>query len=434
MRKSLVLIIFLILALGISVVLFNLYQAENINANDPQTSETERVTKGNRVYQPPQSMEIQISGVGDIMVHSPQLTAQRNPKTNTYDFHNNFKYVAPYLQRADLMLGNLETTFRGDEVEYSGYPMFNTPDTLADALKKAGFDGLATANNHAFDTGVKGVVRTIEVLKDRDLAFFGTRSNEEEEGFSIIDVKGIKVGLTAYTYETPMIGGKRAINGIILTPQGEGLIDTFSYERLQEDLFEVKGRIDTLKERGAEVIVTYIHWGHEYHHKPSSYQREIAQELVNYGVHIIFGSHPHVIQPIDIIKSDIEDHEAVVVYSMGNFLSNQRLETLSNSRTEDGVIVNVTISKDLLTNEISISRLTYTPTWVHRYYRKGRPVYEILPLPEAILRAEDYTLTQREISRLMASREATKNLVESEGIIISITNVISKEIGKLEAY
>ncbi|KAB3529265.1 CapA family protein [Alkaliphilus serpentinus] len=431
MKKSRLAILSLTLIIAFASLYIWWRQEERIPTDNPQISveELEKPEKPEeirepRVYNPPETIEIQISGVGDIMVHSPQIPAQFNPITGNYDFHNNFQYVAPYLREADLALGNLETTFRGPEVEYAGYPAFNTPDALADALKSAGFDGLATANNHTYDTGEKGIIRTVEVLKERNLLTFGTRRTADEEGFAIIDIKGIKVGLTAYTYETPMVGGRPAINGILLSSEAEALIDTFSYERLQEDLPLMKERIEILKERGAEIIVFYIHWGHEYHQRPSHYQREIAKELANYGVDILFGSHPHVIQPIEIIKTQDGEHETVVVYSMGNFISNQRLETIGNPRTEDGIIVNVTLSKNITTQDIRLKELTYTPTWVHKYYSKGKPVYEILPLPEVIIGANDYALSQEELNRATNSQRATRDLIESE-IFIKIANIIN---------
>ena len=103
------------------------------------------------------------------MAHTPQLNAQYDATTNTYSFDNNYKYVKSYIEKADLSIANLETTLAGDSIPYSSYPTFNTPDTLADALKNAGLDVVSTINNHSFDKGDLGVERTLDVLKSRNL-------------------------------------------------------------------------------------------------------------------------------------------------------------------------------------------------------------------------------------------------------------------------
>ncbi|SCY64526.1 CapA family protein [Alkaliphilus peptidifermentans] len=363
----------------------------------------------------PQFVDISISAVGDIMVHSPQLTAQYFG--DEYNFDNNFKYIKPYLQSTDLMLGNLETTFGGSDRGYSGYPLFNSPDALATALKEAGFHALATANNHSFDTGRAGILRTIEVLRQENLMPFGTRLNEEEESFIIMEVKGINVGLTSFTYETPRLGNYKAINSIRIPTDTEALIDSFSYEFLEDDLLVMKDRVDKMKDKGAEVLIFCLHWGNEYHQKPSSYQKRIAQELADYGVNIIFGSHPHVLQPIEIISSTDNMNQTLVAYSLGNFISNQRYEYLNNRYTEDGMIVNVTLRKDLINDNIEFSEITFVPTWVHKYRKEGRSVYEIIPLYDALENKEEYNLISSDsIWRAENSKNNTIGLIENKSI------------------
>lgn len=297
------------------------------------------------VIEGPAFKTIVISGVGDIMVHGPQISAQFQPETKTYDFRNNFQYIKPFIQKADISIANLETTFAGAERGYSSFPQFNTPDALADSLVDAGFNAISTANNHTYDTGTVGVKRTLSVLWERGLKTMGTRQRPEEKSYVILEEKGIKVGLTAFTYETPRWEGHKTINALKLSEEAAGLIDTFSYEYLEEDLERIKQRIQDMRAEGAEIIVFYIHWGEEYQREPNDYQRKIAQRLSDLGVDIIFGSHPHVVQPIEIIESQVNQHQTLVVYSMGNFLSNQRYEILKNRYTEDGLMVSVTLKK-----------------------------------------------------------------------------------------
>ena len=142
-----------------------------------------------------------ILAAGDIMVHTPQLKAQYNASTKTYNFDNNFKYVKKYIEKADYSLANLETTLAGNDVyKYSSYPMFNSPDELADALKNAGFDLLSTINNHSYDKGGLGVSRTLEVLKKKGFDTVGTREKESDNDYLIKDINNIKVGFTSYSY------------------------------------------------------------------------------------------------------------------------------------------------------------------------------------------------------------------------------------------
>ncbi len=355
--------------------------------------------------------EVIIAAVGDVMVHSPQYKAQYRQETGTYDFTNNFRFIKPYLLRADLALANLETTFGGEAIGYSGFPRFNTPDSLAGALKDAGFNLIITANNHTIDTGINGVFRTIDVLRERGLQAIGTRKPEDEKSYIVKDINGIKIGFSAYTFETPRVSGKKTLNGIIVPQEYEDLIDTFSYQDLGAGLPKIKERIEALREEGAEFIVLYLHWGEEYQREPNRAQRKIASTLANYGVDLIFGSHPHVLQPIEYVQSDDGSKATLVFFSLGNFLSNQRYERLKKKYTEDGAIVYVEVKKDLHTGEVFIAGFSYLPTWVHKYTKKQRLVYEILPLNDTLGNFEYYNLlTGESIRRAVNSKRNTVNL------------------------
>lgn len=377
----------------------------------------------------PDPVSIKITSVGDIMVHNIQITSQYNEATGDYDFRNNFQFIKPYIERADLALGNLETTFAGKERGYSGYPLFNAPDELAFALKDAGFDVISTSNNHTYDTGSQGVFRTLDILKENDLIPVGTRHSEEEESFAIVDVQGIKVGISAYTYETPRQGDNITLNGILVPNEMRNLIDSFSYEHLDEDLAKIKDRVDILKQRGAEVIIFKMHWGNEYHRQPNAYQERIAQELSNFGVDIIFGAHPHVLQKVDIIESEVDDRQTVVAYSLGNFISNQRYEFLNTRYTEDGMIVNVTVTNEYENNTISIDEVTYVPTWVHVYNKNNKRTYEILPVFDAMNNHAAFRVTGSSdgVWRLENSHQNTSEIIEGSTPVLKAAEELSEQ-------
>lgn len=370
---------------------------------------------------------ITISAVGDVMMHMPQINAAR--ENNTYDFKHNFTKIAPYIRQSDIAIANLETTFGGEGRGFSGYPMFNSPDELADALKWAGFNVITTINNHTMDTGIKGLLRTIDVLQERNLKVVGTRKSVDEESFILKEVNGVKVGITAYTYETQPFGEFKTLNGIRVPKEAEELIDSFSYAKLDEDLINIKNRIHLMKEYGAEVIIFYAHWGNEYQRTPNRYQRHMAEKLAQFGVDVIFGSHPHVLQPIEIIESE-EGRKTLVAYSLGNFISNQRYETLNNRYTEDGMIVTVEIKKDLNNNEITLNNVYYMPTWVYRYRVDGRLRYEVLPVLEYIdINSEEIPsyLTKETLWRINNSKQNTLELIDSESNYLNKHTIIARE-------
>ncbi|WP_350343606.1 CapA family protein [Proteinivorax tanatarense] len=390
----------------------------DVNVDEPKEDKEEKTVENKDDNKPelPEPVTIQISAVGDVMAHQPQINAQYDQGTGEYDFNNNFKYIKPHIQDSDLALANLETTLAGHERGYSGFPLFNAPDELAEGLFKAGFHGISTSNNHTYDTGKSGMLRTLDVLEKKGLASIGTRRSKEEKSYEIFDVDGIKVGVSAYTYETPIVNGHRTINGITIPHTVEPLIDSFSYQNLDEDLKTMVQRVEKMEEEGAEVIIFYMHWGSEYHREPNSYQQKISQSLADSGVDIIFGSHPHVVQPIQWYESTDGEHETLVVYSMGNFISNQRYETLENRYTEDGLIVNVNITKDVSKNKIEIESVTIIPTWVNRYLKEGKYVYEIIPLTEAVSSPEKFNLTGQALKRAKQSKTTTVEHVLGENI------------------
>lgn len=323
---------------------------------------------------------ITISAIGDIMAHDDQLKAQFDKDTNTYSFDNNFKYVKPYISNSDLAIGNLETTLAGPKAKYSSFPKFNSPDELADAIKDSGVDIVSTINNHTYDRGSDGVYRTLDVLNSKDIEHVGTQKNDEDENFLIKDVDGVKLGITAYSYGQ-VYGSTTALNGLNIDYNDLNNLNIFNSSYVDIAFNEIKDTLDVMNNKESDLQVVILHWGDEYTRQPNEFQKELAKKLCDYGVDIIIGSHPHMVQPIEMIKSDENDNETLVIYSLGNFLSNQRNEILNKKYTEDGVIVNIDINKNLNTGETKISNVEYIPTWVNKYNNKnGKLTYEIIPL------------------------------------------------------
>lgn len=315
-----------------------------------------------------------ISVVGDIMCHTPQIRDAYTSK-GQLDFSHMFDFVKPIISESDLAIGNLETVLAGTNKKFSGYPLFNSPDEFVDAIRGAGFDVLITANNHCLDRGFYGLKRTIKILDSLGIQHCGTYiSKEDSEKPLIVEIKGIKLAILSYTYGT---------NGIS-PPSGKEFCVSYI------DTLKIFFDIHKAKNLNPDKIIVYLHWGNEYQRFPDSFQIILANFLFNNGVDLIFGSHPHVIQPAQfkLVKDSNESEKKVfVIYSLGNFISNQR-----DKFTDSGVIVHLSLIKDHSTNKTMIDTVLFTPTYVSKI--GGR--FRIIPIIETLkgIEAGDLTLTK----------------------------------------
>ncbi len=317
--------------------------------------------------------------VGDVMVHRPQIASQYDSKTGTYDYNNNFRYVKSYIEDADLAICNVETTFAGGTP--TGYPSFNAPDALAPALSATGFDVALTSNNHMFDKGLSGLKRTLEILRNAGLKTTGTQL-PEEKNYALYKTRGVSIAVVSYTYETPSSGGRPTINSTPLSAEAEPYINSFAYEDIDNDLLKVAESIKQAKEEGAQIVICYYHWGQEYQQVPNEWEEYIAKKTADMGADILFASHPHVLQTIGTAVGEETGKEIPVFYSMGNFLSNQRSETLDNRYTEQGMMARVDLTYDKKEKKLTITSVKGMGTWMEKYRAAGRDVYVVIPLAE----------------------------------------------------
>ena len=356
--------------------------ADQASPNDFQAASPERVeTAEEPEVIKNEPIPLLISCVGDVMVHLSQINAQYDSASDTYDFSNNFLYITKYIEGSDLALFNLETTFGGRP--YTGYPVFSAPDELAKALRSAGFNIAITANNHMLDRGESGLRRTNEVLRDNGFLVTGSVENgEQEPRYVIAEAKGLKIAVVAHTYAS----GNLLLNGSAVPKGTASLINYFRYDHIDEDLDMIKEIVAEAKNAGADIVIAYYHWGEEYQLKSNEFQRYIAGKTVNeIGADIIFASHPHTLQEIDFITNEATKKRVPVFYSMGNFISNQRVETLDvpNSRyTEIGIIAQVNLEYDENAGEITCLSAGAIPIWVEKYKSNGRDTYVIIPLDD----------------------------------------------------
>ena len=302
---------------------------------------------------------IRIAVTGDLMCHTPQI------KTSTvwrdsFDFSPSFKYIKPFLQGADFTIGNLETITAGKGKQYSGYPLFNSPDQYIRDVKNAGFSFVTTSNNHALDRGEAGIRRTIEELVKSNLNYTGTfTSQRDRDSIRIYDIKGIKTAILSYSYGT---------NGNPLPRGKKYLINLIDENLIGEDI--VKAR-----KSGAELVVVYYHFGHEYKREPVDSQIELVNKTKQLGADIILGGHPHVVEPMEYFKTiNAKLDTGFVIYSLGNFISAQRWRY-----SDAGVILYLNISKNMRNDSLRISSIEYIPTSVYKGPTENGNHYSILP-------------------------------------------------------
>ena len=324
-----------------------------------------------------------VGSTGDLLLHNKVIRSGYDQATGTYNYDSIFSYFSAFVSKVDYAVANLEVTLCGDDngYEYSGYPCFNSPDAIVDAAKNAGFDMLLTANNHSFDTGIKGFLRTQEVIKDRDLDYIGTRYEEEDKNYMIKQINGINIGMICYTYNTGVNSdGNVSLNGIPLTAQASRLINSFSYWDLEGFYGKLSGELAAMRAEGADAIMLYIHWGDEYSTTPNATQRKMAQALCDLGIDVIVGNHAHVPQPVELLtNTQDESKKTLCLYSMGNSISNIRRGANYPAQTEDGLLFSVTFAK-YSDGTVLLESTDILPTWVDRYQENGVSKFRILTM------------------------------------------------------
>ena len=320
----------------------------------------------------PSDISFTLSAIGDIMCHNTQYIDAYNADTDTYDFSYVFENISLYTKTADICIGNLETTFAGEDVGYSSYPTFNTPDELAYELKDIGVDVLSTAGNHALDKGFDGLSRTIDVLNDADISHLGTYKSKEEQDKTLIKyVKGLKIALINYTYGT---------NGIPVPSDKQ-----FCVNLIDENL--MKEQIDRAKQEEPDIIIACMHWGTEYKTTQNSTQEDLADFLFKNGVDIILGTHPHVLEPMEKRTVTLEDgttKDGFVIYSLGNFIADQNAEY-----TRDSIILNLDITKHSDGN-VTIDNYDYVPIYMYKDTSKKKQKMKLLDINKTIYNYENY--------------------------------------------
>jgi len=302
--------------------------------------------------------KLTIGAIGDILIHDTVYQDAFNGKD--YNFNPVFENVKGILEKPDILTANQESMLGGAEIGVSSYPTFNSPHEVADALVNSGVDIVSMANNHTLDKGEKGILSATDYLNSIGLPHVGSFLNEEDrKTIRILDENGIKLAFLSYTYGT---------NGIPVPDGKDFLVNLINRDQMKEEIHRAKLQ--------ADVVVMSIHWGNEYQRFPTEEQKDLAHFLANEGVDIIFGSHPHVLQPMEWIETE-DGHKTFVIYSLGNFISGQMWDY-----KDIGGMVTVEITKHISEtgSRIELASPQFYPTYVSNQSLRN---YRVVPLEKA---------------------------------------------------
>ncbi|MEX2462321.1 MAG: CapA family protein [Paenibacillaceae bacterium] len=300
--------------------------------------------------------QVTIGAIGDILLHNRVYEDAEKPD-GTYSFHIMFKQVKDILLKPDILVANQESMTGGTELGLSSYPMFNSPHEIGDALQDAGVDFVTMANNHTMDKKEKGILSAIAYWDKIGMAHTGAyKSQADRDQIRTMTKNDITFAFLAYTYGT---------NGIPVPEDKSYLVNLIKEDLMKQDI----GRAKKL----GDIVVVSMHWGIENQTEPNAEQLRLAKLLADWGVDIVIGTHPHVLQPFAWIQR-VDGHKTFVMYSLGNFLSAQSelLQWIGGM----GAITVVKI-QDGDRFSIELKSPAFTPTF---NYSKKYHDYQVIPM------------------------------------------------------
>lgn len=421
-----------LVAVGLTFALKDLTNPAPVSEGETSSSASEIPTEPTEPPGPQPVATATIGSSGDILIHKPVLRSAKQ-SDGTYDFTSMFQYIKPYASQMDYAAINVELAITDSGFD-TAEMVFRVPSTLIDAVADAGYDLGLLANNHIGNGGTAGYKTTLKALADAGMDAVGLRGSTADKRYLVKDVNGIKLGIVNYTYGTETNTGS--------------VLNTFSVNALDTFYGDMENQIADMKAEGAEAIILYIHWGNEYFIEPNSSQEAIAQKMCELGVDVIIGGHPHKIQPVELITAD-NGNQTVCLYSMGNILSNQVIESMyggnrsnstnyqdhvscpipdvksryndekwdqhvsdcnDNGHTEDGLLFQTTFTK-YDDGTVRLTGVDVLPTWCYRTTVGSNAFnYVVIPLDKAVedwgstygIAEKDLVFAQRSYDRTMA--------------------------------
>jgi poly-gamma-glutamate synthesis protein (capsule biosynthesis protein) len=320
---------------------FPLKQARSINTSTSKegssvSNEAAQTISTNYTVGTETASSINLLAVGDNLIHL-EVIQSGEQEDGTYNFDHLYANLKDDISAADIAIINQETILGGDDFAYSGYPAFNSPTEIGEAVADAGFDVVLHATNHTMDKGLKAVETTFAFWKQYPhITVLGINETKEQaQTIPIIEKNGIRLAMLNYTF---------SLNGYSLPEDKPYLVNMLDQKKMTEDIKKA--------EELADFTIVFPHWGLEYIYEPTKSQKELTQMFYDLGVDLVIGTHPHVLEPVEWIGTD-QDHEMLVYYSLGNFMSYQK-----EAPRMLGGMATITITKDLSGTYISDSDIT----------------------------------------------------------------------------
>ena len=366
--------IFIALSLVILFILVIFYGSKQILKKEVKTESNNNGTKEEvkeKVY------TTSVITAGDNLIHSSLYNeAHRNANYDGYDFSPMYELLKPIVSNYDIEYYNQETILGGSEIGLSDYPTFNSPYEVGDTMIDLGFNLVSLATNHTIDSGSKAVLNSREYWNSKEnvLAVGSYSSEEERNKVDIRESNGITYTMLNYTYGT---------NGIKVPEEKEYLVNVWptdldindpekdteyqDYKKtVLEDIKRVRDKVD--------VLLVAMHWGVEYTHEPTEYEKDMAKFLADNGVDVIIGTHPHVIQPVTWIDNTL------VIYSLGNLISAQyqNQSTCTDYKCTTGLMTSFKITKTEKGKDKTIKIDDVSNELIYTYY-SGFRNFKVVP-------------------------------------------------------
>jgi len=368
-RKSklgikIILILLLVGMITVASILINdkLLNKE-IKVNNNQNNEVETPKEEEEKH-----YEASLIAVGDNLIHSSVYNdANKHAGYNGYDFRPMYKYIKEIVTNYDIGYINQETILGGTQLGLDDYPTFNSPQEVGDAVIDAGFNLVSLATNHTVDYGKQAVLNSCEYWNNQEevLTSGSYCSEEERNEIRIKEANNITYTMLNYTYGT---NGMPVADDYLVNvwPTNISINNPSIDTKYQEYKEQVKQDIEKVRDK-VDVLIVAMHWGVEYTHNPTDYEKDMAEYLASLGVDIIIGTHPHVIQPVTWID------DTLVIYSLGNFLSAQyqNQSTCTYYKCTVGLMTNLTIEKTVKGDTTDIKISNVENELIYNYYNQS---------------------------------------------------------------
>lgn len=353
-KIALALLVIIVVCL-ISLVVYKITIKDKTTDKEMREESSEKIEEDKKEekeqIKEPVEKRMSIVMVGDALIHGA-IYMDAYKGNNKYDFTSMFTDIEPIIKNYDLRYYNQESIIGGKKIGVSHYPRLNSPEEIGENLVSIGFNLVSLANNHSFDKGEAGLQNSLAFWKSqKGVKTAGSYSSfEEQSNIPVYEQNGIKYAFLAYTMCT---------NGLSAPKGKEYYVNVY-------DETQVKNDVTNARNNGAEVVIVSMHWGNEYTHVPTNIQKETAAYLSNLGVNLIIGSHPHVIQPMEYIN------DTLVIYSLGNFISAQRL--LGQEK-----VIGLLVGTDIVVKD---NKVTFDKTnfeLLYTYYTSANTKFKVIP-------------------------------------------------------